>query len=55
MDYVTNPPTLDGPVLVARQRPFVDPMLAKRLFPDRTAYQFDAATRRWSRFEDNFR
>jgi len=47
MDYVTNRPTLDGPVLVARLKPSVDGALAKRLFPDRAAYVFDAATRRW--------
>jgi len=49
MDYVTNPPTLDGPVLVARLKPDVDAALTKQLFPGRTPYIFDAATRQWAR------
>lgn len=49
MDYVTNPPTLDGPVLVARLKPYVDANFANKVFPNRTAYVFDAATRQWSR------
>jgi hypothetical protein len=51
LDYVTNRPTLDGPVLVARLKPFVDAAFATRVFPGRTPYVFDAATLRWSRLE----
>jgi hypothetical protein len=51
LDYVTNPPTLDGSVLVARLKPYVDAGFAQRVFPDRTPYRFDAATRRWSPLE----
>ncbi len=52
LDYVTNRPTLDGPVLVAHWRPGVDLPLARRLFPDRSPYVFDAATRRWAPLAD---
>jgi hypothetical protein len=52
MDYVTNRPTLDGPVLVARLLPEVGPALARRLFPDRAPFVFDAATRRWQPLDD---
>ncbi|QDT56786.1 hypothetical protein Pan44_48460 [Caulifigura coniformis] len=52
MDYVTNRPTLDGPVLVARLRPSVNRELAARLFPERTPFVFDAAKRQWSRLGD---
>jgi len=51
MDYVTNRPTLDGPVLVARLKPYVDEALVRQLFPGRVSYVFDAATRRWSMLE----
>jgi hypothetical protein len=50
MDYVTNPPTLDGPVLVARLKSYIDADFAKRVFPDRRPFVFDASTRRWSTF-----
>jgi hypothetical protein len=49
IDYVTNPPTLDGPVLVARSIPGKTDIAASlRLFPDRRAYLFRPATREWS-------
>ena len=51
MDYVTNPPTLDSPVLVARLKPYVDAAFAKRVFPNRIAFVFDAATRGWSKLQ----
>jgi hypothetical protein len=53
MDYVTNPPTLDGPVLVARVTPSFALPDARKLFPDRRAYVFDAAKREWSALEAN--
>jgi hypothetical protein len=49
MDYVSNLPTLDGPVLVARWNPEVNALFASHVFPNRNAFVFDAATRRWSR------
>lgn len=48
IDYVTNPPTLQGPVLVARYvAGKTDLDAAIRLFPDRHPYLFRPATREW--------
>lgn len=49
MDYVTNPPDLSGPVLVARLRNPEDLTRVASLFPDRTVFVFDAATRKFQR------
>ncbi|MBX3442701.1 MAG: glycosyltransferase family 39 protein [Planctomyces sp.] len=48
MDYVTNPPSLDGPVLVARAIPDrTDVDAARRLFPDRRAWLFRPGSWQW--------
>lgn len=50
IDYVVNEPSLSGPVLIARHRPDrLELDRARRLFPDREAYLFRAATREWQR------
>jgi hypothetical protein len=49
MDYVTNPPDLRGPVLVARVRDRTRLPELIRLFPSRVPILFDAATHRFSR------
>jgi hypothetical protein len=49
IDYVTNPPSLDGPVLVARVKKGVtDIPQAIALFPDRHPYGYRAATGEWT-------
>lgn len=52
LDYVTNPPTLDGPVLVARIHHRMELAEAAAEFPDRMPLVFDAKTREWSRLPE---
>jgi hypothetical protein len=48
IDYVTNDPALDGPLLIARYLPGkTDLAAARALFPDRAALLFRAADRSW--------
>ncbi len=47
MDYVTNPPTLTGPVLTARELSSFPPDQARSLFQDRKAYLYDVRKRSW--------
>ena len=50
IDYVVNTPALDAPILYARSRPGqTDLAAARRLFPDRAAWLYRAATDRWER------
>jgi len=49
MDYVTNLPTLDGPVIVARIRNRNQLQQAAAAFPDRVPIVFDAARQEMSR------
>ena len=51
MDYVTNPPDLTGPVLVARIPDRDHLRSAAKLFPDRQAFLFDALARRFEEIE----
>jgi hypothetical protein len=52
LDYVTNPPDLSGPVLVARLRhpDEIDSLAA--LFPRRAVWIYDAATQDWRHLRD---
>jgi len=52
MDLVTNPATLDGPVLVARLMDPDDLTTSAALFPDRLVLQYDAASRMWTRVRE---
>lgn len=48
IDYVVNDPALDGPILIARIRPGkTDLAAAGALFPDRTAFLYQAADQSW--------
>ncbi len=47
MDFVTNPPSLDGPVLIARLSNRADLAQRASLFPDRHVLIFNAADRSW--------
>ncbi len=47
MDYVTNPATLSGAVLVARIKDQKDVKLVRHLFPERNAIVFNAKTRQF--------
>jgi len=49
MDYVTNPPTLDGPVIVARIQNRNQLQQAAAAFPDRVPIVFDATRQEMSR------
>ncbi|MEW4487342.1 hypothetical protein AB1L42_04630 [Thalassoglobus sp. JC818] len=51
MDYVTNPPSLDGPVLVARIRDAAEAESLTSLFPERVPILFDARTRSFEMIE----
>jgi hypothetical protein len=53
MDYVTNPPDLQGPVLVARVNDRAELPNLVALFPSRIPILFDAATRRFSILRTN--
>ncbi|HWL09214.1 MAG TPA: hypothetical protein VNQ76_12480, partial [Planctomicrobium sp.] len=47
MDLIVNPPTLDGPVLVARLKHRSELEASSKLFPDRLPLLYDAARRQW--------
>jgi hypothetical protein len=47
IDYVTNPPDLSGPVLIARLRDRSQLSEAAKLFPERTILLYDAQTGRF--------
>ena len=48
IDYVVNDPALNGPILIARIRPGkTDLAAAAALFPDRTAFIYQAADQSW--------
>lgn len=48
IDYVTNDPALNGPILIARRLPGkIDLAEARALFPDRAAFLYRAADRTW--------
>jgi hypothetical protein len=50
IDYVVNTPALDAPILYARYRPDqTDLSAARRLFPDRDAWLYRAASDEWRR------
>lgn len=50
IDFVANSPALDDTILFARDRPGrTDLDAARRLFPDREAFLYDAASGRWQR------
>lgn len=48
MDYVTNPPSLTGPVLVARVGDVEHARRSAGLFPDRVAWVYDAGSQQFS-------
>lgn len=50
IDYITNPPTLTGPVLVARLNSRDELPAAAALFPNRTVLLYDAANKKWEHF-----
>ncbi len=52
MDFVTNPATLNGPVLVARLNEPAELNTLAENFPDRLVLRYDAAPRRWARIRE---
>jgi hypothetical protein len=52
IDYVTNGPALDGPVLIGRYLPDEVPVSrVKRLFPDRTLFLYRVRNDEWRRLD----
>jgi hypothetical protein len=52
LDYVTNPPDLSGPVLVARLRQPEEIDSLAALFPRRAVWIYDAAKQDWRHVRD---